>query len=102
MSDATFRIHDWGRLGPDGRPRALHLAEALESTDFRAGPVDPIAPEAEPIAAGTPLRLFPWVRLFRGVGASIDSKKLILAAAGLALSAAGWADLDRLFARPIA
>jgi len=52
MSDATFRIHDWGRLGDDGKPRTLHLAEALESTDFRAGPVAPFAAESEPIAGG--------------------------------------------------
>ena len=44
MSDATFRIHDWGRLGSDGRPRALHLAEAIESIDFERGPVSPVVP----------------------------------------------------------
>ena len=52
MSDATFRVHDWGRAGANGKPRALHLAEALESTDFEAGPVDPIATRPEPIAGG--------------------------------------------------
>lgn len=45
MSDATFRVYDWGRAGPDGRPRDLHLAEALEATDFAAGPVSPLRPE---------------------------------------------------------
>lgn len=53
MSDATFRVDDWGRLGPDGRPRTLHVAEALEVTDFSRGPVDPISPKAEPIDGGT-------------------------------------------------
>lgn len=48
MSDATFRVHDWGRLGPDGSPRALHLAEALEATDFDAGPVSPMRVEGAP------------------------------------------------------
>lgn len=57
MSDATFRVHDWGRVGTDGRPRQLHLAEALESIDFAAGPVDPLVPTAEPIAGGTRERL---------------------------------------------
>ncbi len=33
MSDATFRVHDWGRVGPDGKPRALHLAEAARKHD---------------------------------------------------------------------
>jgi mannose-6-phosphate isomerase len=57
MSDATFRVFDWGRLGPDGRPRALHVREAMESIDFGAGPVDPIEPTVEPIAAGRRERL---------------------------------------------
>jgi mannose-6-phosphate isomerase len=51
-SDATFRVYDWGRLGPDGKPRPLHVREALESIDFERGPVNPIRPEAEPIAGG--------------------------------------------------
>lgn len=41
-SDTTFRIEDWGRLGPDGRPRALHIPEALAVSDFEAGPVEPM------------------------------------------------------------
>jgi mannose-6-phosphate isomerase len=57
MSDATFRIFDWGRVGPDGRPRKLHIAESLESTDYQAGPVEPLAPQAEPISGGTRERL---------------------------------------------
>lgn len=48
MSDATFRVDDWGRVGPDGRPRQLHLAEALEATDFERGPVGPWVPESVP------------------------------------------------------
>jgi hypothetical protein len=45
-------------------------------------------------------RLFSWVRLFRGVGAAIDAKKLILAVCGLLLFQAGREGLDRLFPRP--
>jgi mannose-6-phosphate isomerase len=57
MSDATFRVYDWGRVGPDGQPRKLHREEALESIDFEAGPVDPLVTHAEPIAGGTRERL---------------------------------------------
>jgi mannose-6-phosphate isomerase len=57
MSDATFRVFDWNRVGPDGKPRQLHIAEALEATDYLAGPVSPIRPISEPIAAGTVERL---------------------------------------------
>jgi mannose-6-phosphate isomerase len=57
MSDATFRVYDWGRLQPDGTPRALHVPQAMESIQFERGPVDPIKPEVEPIACGTRERL---------------------------------------------
>jgi mannose-6-phosphate isomerase len=56
MSDATFRVHDWGRVGADGKPRALHLPEALESIDFAAGPVNPLPTCPEPIAGGNATR----------------------------------------------
>jgi mannose-6-phosphate isomerase len=36
-SDTTYRAHDWGRVGLDGKPRRLHLAESIESIDW-AGP----------------------------------------------------------------
>lgn len=33
-SDTTYRIHDWDRPGPDGRPRQLHVERALDVIDF--------------------------------------------------------------------
>jgi mannose-6-phosphate isomerase len=30
-SDTTYRVYDWGRRGLDGKPRRLHLREALAS-----------------------------------------------------------------------
>ncbi len=57
MSNATFRVHDWGRLGTDGRPRPLHIEEALESTNFDAGPVDPVSAAPEPMSGGSRERL---------------------------------------------
>ena len=29
-SNTTYRIHDWGRVGTDGKPRELHIDRALE------------------------------------------------------------------------
>ncbi|MFM7108521.1 MAG: type I phosphomannose isomerase catalytic subunit [Planctomycetaceae bacterium] len=44
-SDVTYRLHDWGRVGPDGRPRQLHVEAGLEAvTCF--GPVGPVASTA--------------------------------------------------------
>ena len=34
-SDTTFRVFDWNRLGLDGKPRELHIAESLESINFQ-------------------------------------------------------------------
>lgn len=33
-SDTTYRVFDWNRVGPDGKPRALHIAESMASIDF--------------------------------------------------------------------
>jgi mannose-6-phosphate isomerase len=33
-SDTTYRVYDWGRVGLDGRPRALHVRESLASILF--------------------------------------------------------------------
>ena len=33
-SDVTYRLFDWNRLGPDGRPRALHVEAALDAIDY--------------------------------------------------------------------
>jgi mannose-6-phosphate isomerase len=33
-SDTTYRVFDWNRVGLDGKPRQLHVAQAMESIDF--------------------------------------------------------------------
>lgn len=33
-SDTTYRVFDWNRVGLDGKPRELHVAQSLESIDF--------------------------------------------------------------------
>ncbi len=35
-SDTTYRIDDWGRVGLDGKPRELHVEQALECIRFGA------------------------------------------------------------------
>lgn len=32
--DVTFRVDDWGRVGLDGKPRPLHVAQSLATIDF--------------------------------------------------------------------
>lgn len=45
QSDVTYRLYDWDRLGPDGRPRPLHVEQALEVIDFQHGPLSVQRPE---------------------------------------------------------
>ena len=44
-SNTTYRVYDYGRVGADGKPRALHIAQALDVT-LRA-------PAAHPVSQGT-------------------------------------------------
>lgn len=56
--DVTFRVFDWGRVGLDGKPRATHVAESLETIDFadaRFGPV--AAVEGPHVQSGSVRRL---------------------------------------------
>ena len=53
-SDTTYRIYDWDRLGPDGRPRELHVDRALEVIDF--GHVGTAPGEPRPVEAGGGMR----------------------------------------------
>lgn len=33
-SDTTFRLYDWGRVGTDGKPRELHVEQAMKAIDW--------------------------------------------------------------------
>ena len=49
-SDTTYRLYDWGRTGPDGKPRQLHLEEASVAVNFgRCG-----APKAQRMGVDGP------------------------------------------------
>lgn len=51
-SDTTYRIYDWGRVDKDGRPRPIHLEQALAATLFEKTTSGPVRPRAIPITAG--------------------------------------------------
>jgi len=42
-SDVTYRLFDWNRTGPDGKPRPLHVDAGVEAVT-RLGPVNPVVP----------------------------------------------------------
>ena len=37
-SDTTYRAYDWGRMGLDGKPRALHVAQLLACLEANSAP----------------------------------------------------------------
>ena len=48
-SNTTYRIHDWGRVGADGKPRELHIEEAVRVTSWN----DPEPAKVEPEDLGS-------------------------------------------------
>jgi mannose-6-phosphate isomerase len=55
-SDLTYRLYDYGRVGPDGRPRDLHIAKALEAMQF--GNTSDSRVKSLPLTSHDALKLF--------------------------------------------
>lgn len=51
-SDITYRVYDWNRTGPDGKPRPLHVEKAMEVIDFNVVEPGPSMPKPLPARAG--------------------------------------------------
>ncbi|MCU0503207.1 MAG: class I mannose-6-phosphate isomerase [Anaerolineae bacterium] len=51
-SDTTYRVHDWGRVGVDGKPRALHIGKALDVSAFGQPAAGIVQPRPISAAAG--------------------------------------------------
>lgn len=65
-SDTTYRLFDWNRVGPDGKPRPLHVERGLEAVDFGQGPVGPQQPrptERPEVSRLVECERFVWDRL---------------------------------------
>jgi len=89
-SDTTYRVFDWNRVGLDGKPRELHIAQSLASIDF--SDIEPGLVETKFTAVGKiqkrllvndPLFNVEAWKLNSGAGGSLKPKKLqIIAATG--------------------
>jgi mannose-6-phosphate isomerase len=44
-SDTTYRLYDWNRLGPDGKPRPLHVEQSLDAIDYSTRAIHPQRPK---------------------------------------------------------
>jgi mannose-6-phosphate isomerase len=70
-SDITYRLYDWGRVGPDGQPRPLHIADGLAVAALLPGAeakVTPLVVEARQDSEHTLLAAGPFfaVELIEG------------------------------------
>ena len=70
-SDSTYRVYDWGRLGLDGKPRTLHVAESLRSILWNDNRLTLVKAAREPavIAAAPEFRIR---RVPLAAGATMD------------------------------
>ncbi|MBI3848696.1 MAG: class I mannose-6-phosphate isomerase [Verrucomicrobia bacterium] len=56
-SDTTYRVFDWNRLGLDGKPRQLHIAQSLASINFNDFEPSLIQSQWTPMGDGQTRRL---------------------------------------------
>lgn len=66
-SNTTYRLYDWGRQGPDGKPRELHVEQGLRSIDwtFEPGESPPRSLPCEPPSQAWELLVTPYFRACR-------------------------------------
>ncbi len=66
-SNTTYRVHDWGRVDQDGRPRALHVSEALTVVDLAMPAPTLLEPPPPPMdsATGREVLRSPYFRIAR-------------------------------------
>ena len=51
-SDVTYRLYDWGRLGLDGRPRELHVEQALANIRYDVAEGEIVQPRRQSSDSG--------------------------------------------------
>jgi mannose-6-phosphate isomerase len=59
-SDTTYRVFDWNRTGLDGKARALHIDESMQSIDFKDIEPSLAAPRGELIVECEYFRMEKW------------------------------------------
>jgi mannose-6-phosphate isomerase len=59
-SDTTYRVFDWNRVGTDGKPRRLHVNEAMQSIDFTDIEPNLIQPRGETLVRDSVFVVEKW------------------------------------------
>ncbi len=59
-SDTTYRLFDWNRPGTDGKPRELHIEQALRCIDFDDAQPDLVHPNGETLVRHPSFQVDRW------------------------------------------
>lgn len=59
-SDTTYRVFDWNRVDQNGKPRQLHVDEALECIDFTDVAPKLVEPKGEPLVRHELFEIQKW------------------------------------------
>lgn len=70
-SESTYRLHDWDRTDSEGRARALHIGEAVDSVNFDSPAVEPLSENDEPVRTLCDYKNFKILRLRLKAGESV-------------------------------
>ncbi len=73
-SDTTYRVYDWGRVGLDGKPRALHIEQSLASLAANTAPVPRLVRSPEAVSVLAECREFRITRHRLSRGSSLAFK----------------------------
>lgn len=71
-SDTTYRVYDWGRVGLDGKPRAMHVEQSLASLEANTAPAPSLVRSAEKSLVLAECREFRITRHRMEPGEAID------------------------------
>lgn len=74
-SDTTYRVYDWGRVGLDGKPRAMHVEQSMASLEANTAAAPALVRTAEKTALLAECREFRIIRhrLARGDSLSFNA-----------------------------
>lgn len=74
-SDTTYRVYDWGRVGLDGKPRAMHVEQSMASLEANTAPAPALVRTAEKTGVLAECREFRITRhrLARGEGLTFNA-----------------------------
>jgi len=70
-SDTTYRVYDWGRVGLDGKPRAMHIEQSLASLAANTAPPPRLVRHNEKITVLAECREFRITRHRLAAGQSL-------------------------------